>query len=223
VTASTLIVPASTGTHEAGSLWDEATSWRQVSQGVGHVNQTIAGVPGRDVTCQEEIDLAMADRRYHQQGQPATAYSPFPWLNARRRRTSLLCTVISVVRPPVLPVPCLNFNAGAHAANSVYSEFMLCRPLSHARPAGRSRGLPRDEAVMAGGARRPTSATRAGPPTRPPTRRPSSYWSKVGNAGYTSTMTSASHSMPRRAYRRDGIASRERTSPRGDDRVLADP
>jgi len=131
------IVPsgASTGTHEAVELRDggDAYGGKGVAKAVGHVNQTIAdALVGRDVTRQEEIDLAMADLdgTTNKAGLGANAILAVSMAVARAAAASVGLPLYRYLGGPsarVLPVPCLNvLNGGAHAANSVdIQEFML--------------------------------------------------------------------------------------------------
>jgi enolase len=131
------IVPsgASTGTHEAVELRDggDAYGGKGVAKAVGHVNQTIAGaLVGRDVTRQEEIDLAMADLdgTTNKASLGANAILAVSMAVARAAAASVGLPLYRYLGGPsarVLPVPCLNvLNGGAHAANSVdIQEFML--------------------------------------------------------------------------------------------------
>jgi enolase len=131
------IVPsgASTGTHEAVELRDNEDRFggKGVSTAVTHVVELIApALVGRDVTRQEEIDLAMADL----DGTPnkaklgANAILAVSLAVARAAAASVGLPLFRYLGGPsarVLPVPCLNvLNGGAHAANSIdIQEFML--------------------------------------------------------------------------------------------------
>jgi len=131
------IVPsgASTGTHEAVELRDHEDRFggKGVSTAVSHVIELIApALVGRDVTRQEEIDLAMTDL----DGTPnkaklgANAILAVSLAVARAAAASVGLPLFRYLGGPaarVLPVPCLNvLNGGAHAANSIdVQEFML--------------------------------------------------------------------------------------------------
>lgn len=131
------IVPsgASTGTLEAVELRDGGDSYggKGVSGAVSHVNNQIAdALVGRDVTRQEEIDLAMndLDATTNKANLGANAILAVSMAAARAAAASVGLPLYRYLGGPaarVLPVPCLNvLNGGAHAANSVdIQEFML--------------------------------------------------------------------------------------------------
>lgn len=131
------IVPsgASTGTHEAVELRDggDAYGGKGVTRAVSHVNEQIApALVGRDVTRQEEIDLAMndLDATTNKGNLGANAILAVSMAAARAAADSTGLPLYRYLGGPsarVLPVPCLNvLNGGAHAANSVdIQEFML--------------------------------------------------------------------------------------------------
>ena len=131
------IVPsgASTGTLEAVELRDggDAYAGKGVTTAVAHVNEEIAAaLMGRDVTRQEEIDLAMndLDATNNKANLGANAILAVSMAVARSAAASVGLPLYRYLGGPsarVLPVPCLNvLNGGAHAANSVdIQEFML--------------------------------------------------------------------------------------------------
>ncbi|MGD2061500.1 MAG: phosphopyruvate hydratase, partial [Acidimicrobiia bacterium] len=131
------IVPsgASTGTHEAVELRDggEAYGGKAVTKAVSHVVDDIApALIGRDVTRQEEIDLAMndLDATANKASLGANAILAVSMAVARAAAASTGLPLYRYLGGPsarVLPVPCLNvLNGGAHAANSVdIQEFMI--------------------------------------------------------------------------------------------------
>jgi enolase len=131
------IVPsgASTGTHEAVELRDggERYGGKGVTKAVSHVIDQIApDLIGRDVTRQEEIDLAMndLDATTNKGNLGANAILAVSMAVARAAAASTGLPLYRYLGGPsarVLPVPCLNvLNGGAHAANSVdIQEFML--------------------------------------------------------------------------------------------------
>jgi len=131
------IVPsgASTGTLESVELRDGDDTWggRGVTGAVGHVNDEIASaLVGRDVTRQEEIDLAMndLDATNNKASLGANAILAVSMAVARAAAASVGLPLYRYLGGPaarVLPVPCLNvLNGGVHAANSVdIQEFML--------------------------------------------------------------------------------------------------
>ncbi|MGD2043187.1 MAG: phosphopyruvate hydratase [Acidimicrobiia bacterium] len=131
------IVPsgASTGTHEAVELRDggDAYGGKGVTRAVSHVNDQIApALVGRDVTRQEEIDLAMndLDATTNKANLGANAILAVSMAVARAAADSTGLPLYRYLGGPsarLLPVPCLNvLNGGAHAANSVdIQEFML--------------------------------------------------------------------------------------------------
>ena len=131
------IVPsgASTGTLEAVELRDggDAYAGKGVTTAVAHVNEEIAAaLVGRDVTRQEEIDLAMndLDATNNKANLGANAILAVSMAVARSAAASVGLPLYRYLGGPsarVLPVPCLNvLNGGAHAANSVdIQEFML--------------------------------------------------------------------------------------------------
>jgi enolase len=218
------IVPsgASTGTHEAVELRDggDAYGGKGVAKAVGHVNQTIAdALVGRDVTRQEEIDLAMADLdgTTNKASLGANAILAVSMAVARAAAASVGLPLYRYLGGPsarVLPVPCLNvLNGGAHAANSVdIQEFMLVPAGLPSYARALQAGVEVYHAmkrVMAGRGLTTNVGDEGG-------FAPSSYWSKVSRPPATrSTMTSASHSTwPRPSCTgRVGIASKGRTSP----------
>jgi enolase len=126
---------ASTGTLEAVELrdGDEAYGGKGVSRAVANVNEEIApALVGRDVTRQEEIDLAMndLDATNNKANLGANAILAVSMAVARAAAASVGLPLYRYLGGPsarVLPVPCLNvLNGGAHAANSVdIQEFML--------------------------------------------------------------------------------------------------
>ncbi len=126
---------ASTGTLEAVELrdGDEAYGGKGVSSAVANVNDQIASaLVGRDVTRQEEIDLAMndLDATNNKASLGANAILAVSMAVARAAAASVGLPLYRYLGGPaarVLPVPCLNvINGGAHAANSVdIQEFML--------------------------------------------------------------------------------------------------
>jgi enolase len=131
------IVPsgASTGTHEAVELRDggEGYGGKGVTRAVSHVIDQIGpALVGRDVTRQEEIDLAMndLDATTNKANLGANAILAVSMAVARAAAASTGLPLYRYLGGPsarVLPVPCLNvLNGGAHAANSVdIQEFML--------------------------------------------------------------------------------------------------
>jgi len=131
------IVPsgASTGTLEAVELRDggDAYGGKGVGNAVAHVNEEIAdALVGRDVTRQEEIDLAMndVDGTNNKGNLGANAILAVSMAVARAAAASVGLPLYRYLGGPaarVLPVPCLNvLNGGVHAANSVdIQEFML--------------------------------------------------------------------------------------------------
>jgi len=131
------IVPsgASTGTLEAVELRDGGDPYagKGVTTAVAHVNEEIAAaLVGRDVTRQEEIDLAMndLDATNNKANLGANAILAVSMAVARSAAASVGLPLYRYLGGPsarVLPVPCLNvLNGGAHAANSVdIQEFML--------------------------------------------------------------------------------------------------
>jgi len=131
------IVPsgASTGTLEAVELRDggDAYGGKGVANAVAHVNEEIAdALVGRDVTRQEEIDLAMndVDGTNNKGNLGANAILAVSMAVARAAAASVGLPLYRYLGGPaarVLPVPCLNvLNGGVHAANSVdIQEFML--------------------------------------------------------------------------------------------------
>ena len=131
------IVPsgASTGTNEAVELRDGGERWmgKGVESAVLHVNDTIGpALIGRDVTRQEQIDLAMADldATPNKANLGANAILAASLAVARAAAASVELPLFRYLGGPsarLLPVPCLNvLNGGAHAANSVdIQEFML--------------------------------------------------------------------------------------------------
>lgn len=126
---------ASTGTLEAVELRDgeDAYGGKGVSRAVANVNGEIAdALVGRDVTRQEEIDLAMRDldATTNKANLGANAILAVSMAVARAAAASVGLPLYRYLGGPparVLPVPCLNvLNGGAHAANSVdIQEFML--------------------------------------------------------------------------------------------------
>ncbi len=126
---------ASTGTLEAVELRDgeEAYGGKGVSRAVANVNGEIAdALVGRDVTRQQEIDLAMSDldATNNKGNLGANAILAVSMAVARAAAASVGLPLYRYLGGPaarVLPVPCLNvLNGGAHAANSVdIQEFML--------------------------------------------------------------------------------------------------
>jgi enolase len=126
---------ASTGTLEAVELRDggEAYGGKGVSRAVANVNEAIApALVGRDVTRQEQIDLAMndLDATTNKANLGANAILAVSMAVARAAADSVGLPLYRYLGGPsarVLPVPCLNvLNGGAHAANSVdIQEFML--------------------------------------------------------------------------------------------------
>ncbi|MFP3881168.1 MAG: phosphopyruvate hydratase [Actinomycetota bacterium] len=126
---------ASTGTLEAVELRDgeDAYGGKGVSRAVANVNGEIAdALVGRDVTRQEEIDLAMRDldATTNKANLGANAILAVSMAVARAAAASVDLPLYRYLGGPparVLPVPCLNvLNGGAHAANSVdIQEFML--------------------------------------------------------------------------------------------------
>ena len=126
---------ASTGTLEAVELRDgeDAYGGKGVSRAVANVNGEIADtLVGRDVTRQEEIDLAMGDldATNNKGNLGANAILAVSMAVARAAAASVGLPLYRYLGGPaarVLPVPCLNvLNGGAHAANSVdIQEFML--------------------------------------------------------------------------------------------------
>jgi len=126
---------ASTGTLEAVELRDgeDAYGGKGVSRAVANVNGEIAdALLGRDVTRQEEIDLAMGDldATNNKANLGANAILAVSMAVARAAAASVGLPLYRYLGGPaarVLPVPCLNvLNGGAHAANSVdIQEFML--------------------------------------------------------------------------------------------------
>ncbi len=126
---------ASTGTLEAVELRDgeEAYGGKGVSRAVANVNGEIAdALLGRDVTRQQEIDLAMSDldATNNKGNLGANAILAVSMAVARAAAASVGLPLYRYLGGPaarVLPVPCLNvLNGGAHAANSVdIQEFML--------------------------------------------------------------------------------------------------
>ncbi|HEY7823445.1 MAG TPA: phosphopyruvate hydratase [Acidimicrobiia bacterium] len=126
---------ASTGTLEAVELRDgeDAYGGKGVSRAVANVNGEIAdALVGRDVTRQEEIDLAMRDldATTNKANLGANAILAVSMAVARAAAATVGLPLYRYLGGPaarVLPVPCLNvLNGGAHAANSVdIQEFML--------------------------------------------------------------------------------------------------
>ena len=126
---------ASTGTLEAVELRDggDAYGGKAVSNAVAHVNNEIAdAIVGRDVTRQEQIDLAMndLDGSTNKRNLGANAIFAVSMAVARAAASTVGLPLYRYLGGPsarLLPVPCLNvLNGGAHAANSVdIQEFML--------------------------------------------------------------------------------------------------
>ena len=126
---------ASTGTLEAVELRDGEGAYggKGVTRAVANVNGEIAdALVGRDVTRQQEIDLAMSDLDgTNDKGNlGANAILAVSMAVARAAAASVGLPLYRYLGGPgarVLPVPCLNvLNGGAHAANSVdIQEFML--------------------------------------------------------------------------------------------------
>jgi enolase len=126
---------ASTGTLEAVELRDggEPYGGKGVTNAVAHVNGEIAAaIVGRDVTRQEQIDLAMndLDGSTNKRNLGANAILAVSMAVARAAASTVGLPLYRYLGGPsarVLPVPCLNvLNGGAHAANSVdIQEFML--------------------------------------------------------------------------------------------------
>jgi enolase len=126
---------ASTGTHEAVELRDGGDRYggKGVTKAVSHIVDEIApALIGRDVTRQEDIDLAMndLDATINKGNLGANAILAVSMAVARAAAASTGLPLYRYLGGPsarVLPVPCLNvLNGGAHAANSVdVQEFML--------------------------------------------------------------------------------------------------
>jgi len=131
------IVPsgASTGTLEAVELRDggDAYGGKGVGKAISHVIEEIGpALVGRDVTRQEEIDLAMndLDATTNKARLGANAILAVSMAVARAAAATAALPLYRYLGGPsarLLPVPCLNvLNGGAHAANSIdIQEFML--------------------------------------------------------------------------------------------------